>query len=40
MLQRQPIPAFDDNYIWLLTEGAGTATAVDPGDAEPLLHPE
>lgn len=38
MLQRQPIPAFDDNYIWLLTEGAGTATAVDPGDAEPLLE--
>lgn len=38
MLQLQPIPAFDDNYIWLLTEGAGTATAVDPGDDEPLVE--
>lgn len=32
-----PIPAFDDNYIWLLEE-AGLAAAVDPGDAEPLLE--
>jgi hydroxyacylglutathione hydrolase len=31
-----PIPAFADNYIWLLREG-GMAAAVDPGDAAPVL---
>ena len=31
-----PIPAFVDNYIWLLREGAHVA-AVDPGDAAPVL---
>ena len=32
------IPAFDDNYIWLLT-GTGKACAVvDPGDEEPVLE--
>ncbi len=31
-----PIPAFTDNYIWLLR--CGTAAAVvDPGDATPVL---
>jgi len=30
-----PIPAFADNYIWLLREG-GLAAAVDPGDAAPV----
>ena len=31
------IPAFQDNYIWLL-KGAGTACAVvDPGDAQPVI---
>ncbi len=38
MLQAHPIPAFSDNYIWLLTEGAGTAVVVDPGDADPVLE--
>jgi hydroxyacylglutathione hydrolase len=28
----EPIPAFADNYIWLLTDGA-RAAVVDPGDA-------
>ncbi|QGU33734.1 hydroxyacylglutathione hydrolase [Thermochromatium tepidum] len=37
MLEVQPIPAFEDNYIWLLTEGTGKAVVVDPGDAEPVL---
>jgi hydroxyacylglutathione hydrolase len=27
-----PIPAFSDNYIWLLREGRNAAV-VDPGDA-------
>lgn len=30
------IPAFKDNYIWLLRQGA-SAVAVDPGDAQPVL---
>ena len=39
MFQISPIPAFDDNYIWLLTEPAGTAAAVvDPGDEDPVLE--
>jgi hydroxyacylglutathione hydrolase len=31
-----PIPAFTDNYIWLLRHGSA-AVAVDPGDATPVL---
>ena len=30
------IPAFKDNYIWLLRQGA-SAVVVDPGDACPVL---
>jgi len=30
-----PIPAFRDNYIWLLDDGQ-SAVVVDPGDAEPV----
>lgn len=33
-----PIPAFEDNYIWLLKDAASArATVVDPGDEEPVL---
>ena len=31
------IPAFKDNYIWLLRKGAAAAV-VDPGDAAPVLE--
>lgn len=31
------IPAFKDNYIWLLRKGAAAAV-VDPGDAQPVLE--
>lgn len=31
-----PLPAFSDNYIWLLHDGR-QAWAVDPGDARPVL---
>jgi len=31
-----PIPAFADNYLWLLHDGK-RALVVDPGDAEPVL---
>jgi hydroxyacylglutathione hydrolase len=32
-----PIPAFADNYIWLLVQN-GAAAVVDPGDAGPVLQ--
>ena len=31
------VPAFDDNYIWLLRDAEGRALVVDPGDAAPVL---
>jgi len=35
-LQIIPVPAFNDNYIWLIHNGV-KAVAIDPGDAVPLL---
>lgn len=32
-----PLPAFDDNYIWLLKAGRSVAV-IDPGDATPVLR--
>ena len=32
-----PIPAFADNYLWLLHDGKH-ALVVDPGDAEPVIR--
>lgn len=46
MLQITPLPAFDDNYIWLLSDAAqGRCAVVDPGDAAPVrawlaAHPD
>lgn len=37
MLEIFPIPAFSDNYIWLIQRGAHAAV-VDPGDAAPVLE--
>lgn len=34
-LDIHPIPAFEDNYLWLLSRG-GKAVVVDPGDAAPV----
>ena len=31
-----PLPAFNDNYIWMLHD-EGRALVVDPGDAQPVL---
>ena len=31
-----PLPAFTDNYIWMLHDGS-QAVVVDPGDAQPVL---
>ena len=36
-MQLLPIPAFTDNYIWLLHD-ARHAVVVDPGQAEPVLQ--
>lgn len=36
MIQLHPIPAFQDNYLWLLHDGR-QAVVVDPGDAAPVL---
>ena len=33
----EPIPAFNDNYFWLLVRGT-EAAVVDPGAAEPVLE--
>lgn len=35
-LQILAVPAFADNYLWLIHDGAHAA-AVDPGDASPIL---
>ena len=35
------VPAFSDNYIWLVHDGESGGTAVvDPGDAVPVLDEE
>jgi len=36
MLTLSPLPAFDDNYIWVWHDGHH-AVAVDPGDPAPLI---
>ncbi|MGD9786430.1 MAG: hydroxyacylglutathione hydrolase [Sulfuricellaceae bacterium] len=37
MLAVVPVPAFEDNYIWLIHNGRH-AVAVDPGEAEPVRN--
>ena len=32
------IPAFQDNYIWVLSDDAGRCLIVDPGEAAPVLR--
>lgn len=32
------IPAFSDNYIWLVSTGGTACVVVDPGDANPVLN--
>jgi hydroxyacylglutathione hydrolase len=34
----QALPAFTDNYIWTLADGAGRGVVVDPGEAAPVLR--
>lgn len=33
-----PIPAFQDNYIWLLETGTPVCAVVDPGDHRPVIR--
>ncbi len=37
MYQVHRIPAFSDNYLWLLAADEGKCAVVDPGDAGPIL---
>jgi len=38
MLEIVPVPAFSDNYIWLVHDSnSGETAVVDPGDAAPVL---
>jgi hydroxyacylglutathione hydrolase len=34
-MQIHPVPAFDDNYLWVIEDGRHAAV-VDPGDAQPV----
>ena len=38
MLNIRSIPAFADNYIWLIENRDGSCAIVDPGDAKPVLE--
>ena len=38
MMKTELIPAFDDNYIFLLTLNDGSIAVVDPGDATPVIE--
>ena len=37
-MRLQPVPAFEDNLIWLLRDAAGGAVIVDPGESAPVLE--
>jgi hydroxyacylglutathione hydrolase len=37
MMEIHGVPAFQDNYLWVLSEGR-EAAVVDPGDAAPVQH--
>ncbi len=37
MLHLHPVPAFRDNYIWLLHDDSGRCLITDPGDADPVI---
>ena len=36
MLELLPLPAFQDNYIWVLHDQDGRCLVVDPGEADPV----
>ncbi|WED21161.1 hydroxyacylglutathione hydrolase [Vibrio sp. JC009] len=38
MLTIKSIPAFNDNYIWLIQNNSNGCAVVDPGDATPVIN--
>jgi len=38
MLNIKSIPAFRDNYIWIIENSEGSCAVVDPGEAPPVLR--
>jgi hydroxyacylglutathione hydrolase len=38
VLRAIPLPALEDNYIWLLVAPGGNALVVDPGEAGPVIQ--
>lgn len=38
MLKCEPLPEFQDNYLWILSNVEGLAIVVDPGDAQLVLQ--
>ena len=38
MLHIEPIPAFNDNYIWIIFDENKNACVIDPGDARPVIN--
>ncbi|WP_151705482.1 hydroxyacylglutathione hydrolase [Nitrincola alkalilacustris] len=38
MFKVTPIPAFNDNYIWLIHKPGYGSAVVDPGDADPVIR--
>ncbi|GAM57342.1 hydroxyacylglutathione hydrolase [Vibrio ishigakensis] len=38
MLVVKSIPAFNDNYIWLIHNNQGECAVVDPGDHQPVIN--
>ena len=37
-MRLKALPAFADNYIWMLSDESGASIVVDPGDAAPVLE--
>jgi hydroxyacylglutathione hydrolase len=36
-MRLRPLPAFEDNYVWVLQDDAGAGLVVDPGEAGPVF---
>ena len=36
-MRLRPLPAFEDNYVWVLQDDAGAGLVVDPGESAPVF---
>jgi hydroxyacylglutathione hydrolase len=36
-MRLRPLPAFEDNYVWVLQDDSGAGLVVDPGESAPVL---